>query len=99
MVRGVGRTRCEVDEEGLIGNERLLLPNPVDGLVRHVLHQVVALSGRLLGLDRCGALIKRWVPLVRLTADEAVEIFESAAPGGPSIKGTGRTRLPHRHLM
>jgi hypothetical protein len=43
-VRGARR---KIDEEGLIGNKRLLLPDPIDGLVRHVLHEVVALFGRL----------------------------------------------------
>src|SRR5882757_4897343 len=85
VVWGVGRTWREVDEEGLIGNERFLLPNPVDGLVCHVFHQVVALFGRLLNLDGCGAFIERRVPLVRLTADKTIEIFEPAAPGGPRI--------------
>ena len=99
VVRSVSRARREVDEERLIGNERLLLPNPVDGLVRHVFHQVVALFGRLLDLDRYGAFIERWIPLVRLAADEPVEIFESASAGRPSIKGTGRTGLPDRHFM
>ncbi len=99
VVRGVGRARREVHEEGLVGNERLLLPDPVDGLVGHVLHQVVALFGRLLDLDGCGAFIERWIPLVRLAADESVEVFESASAGWPCIKGAGRTGLPDRHFM
>ncbi len=99
MVRRVGRARREVDEERLVGNESLLLPDPVDGLVRHVFHQVVALFGRLLRLDRYGALIERGIPLMRLTSDESVEIFESASPGRPGIEGTSRTGLPHRHFM
>src|SRR5580704_6690144 len=99
VVRGVGRTWREVDEERLIGHERLLLPNPIDGLVRHVFHQMIALLGGLLDLDRGGAFIKRWIPLVRLAADEPIEIFESASPGRPSVKRAGWTGLPDRHFM
>src|SRR5208283_1519668 len=99
VMRSVGRARREVCEERLVGNERLLLANPVDGLVRHVLHQVIALLGRLLDLDRRRTLIQRWVPLIRLAADEPIEIFEAASAGGPRIERAGRTRLPHRHFM
>ena len=95
----MGRAGRKVDEEGLIGNERLLLPNPVNGLVRHIFHQVIALFGRLLDLDGGGALIERRIPLVRLAADEPVEVFESASPGRPRIEGPGRTGLPDRNLM
>src|SRR5580698_6108723 len=98
-MRGVGRARREVNEEWLIRNECFLLPNPVNGLIRHICHQVVALFGCFLDLDRCGALIKRWVPLVRLTSDEPVEILESSSACRPRIEGTGRTRLTHRPFM
>jgi hypothetical protein len=99
VVRSVGRAGREVDKEGLIGTERLLLPHPVDGLVCHVFHQVVALVGRLLNLDRVGAFIERWIPLVGLAADEPVEIFESSSPSRPCIKGADRTGLPDRNFM
>src|SRR6267154_4162372 len=77
----------------------LLLPNPVDGLVGHVFHQMVALFGRPLEFHRCGAFIERRVPLVCLAADETVEIFESASPGRPGIKRTGWAGLPNWHFM
>ena len=48
VVGRVGGAGREVDEERLVGRERLLLRDPVDGLVGHVLHEVVALLGRLL---------------------------------------------------
>ena len=48
-VRGAGR---EVDEERLVRHQRLLLLDPVDRLVGHVLGEVVALLRRLLLLDR-----------------------------------------------
>ena len=42
MVRSMGRAGREVDEERLVGNQRFLLPDPVDRLIRHVFHQVIA---------------------------------------------------------
>ena len=99
VVRRMGRAGREVDEERLVGRERLLLADPVDGLVGHVLHEVVALLGRLLRLDRRGALVQRRVPLVGLAADEAVEILEAASARGPCIERPGRARLPNRHLV
>ena len=99
VVRRVGRAGREVDEERLVRGERLLLRDPLHRLVGHVVHQVVALLGRLLRLDRRGALIQRRVPLVGLAADEAVEVLEAAAARGPGIERPGRARLPHRHFV
>ena len=70
-----------------------------DGLVGHVLHEVVALFGRLLRLDRRGALVERRIPLVGLAADEAVEVLEAAAARGPGVERPDRARLPHRHFV
>ena len=47
VVGGVGGAGGEVDEERLVAHQGLLLADPGDGLVGHVLHQVVALVGRL----------------------------------------------------
>ena len=99
VVRRVGRARREVDEERLVGDERLLLPDPADGLVGHVLHEVIALFGRLLHFDRRGALVERGIPLVRLAADEAVEVFKAAAARGPGVERAGRAGLPHGDFM
>ncbi len=60
---------------------------------------MVALFGRLLHLDRRGALVERRVPLVGLAADEAVEVLEAAAAGGPGVERPDRARLPHRHFV
>ena len=54
VVRGMGRARREVREEGLVGHERLLLADPADRPVGHVLGEVVALLGSRLRLDRNG---------------------------------------------
>ena len=98
MVRRVGRAGSEVGEERLVRHQRLLLPEPRDRLVGHVLHEVVALFGRLLGLDRDGALVDGGVVLVRLAADEAVEVLEAAARR-PVVERAHRARLPDRHLV
>jgi hypothetical protein len=37
--------------------------------------------------------------LVRLAADETIEIFETAAAGRPSVERPNRTCLPHRHFV
>ena len=99
VVRRVRRTRREVGEERLVRHQRLLLADPPDRLVGHVAHQVVALVGRAVGLDRRRALIQRRVVLVRLAADEPVEVLEAAAAGRPVVERPQRARLPHRHLV
>src|ERR1700734_445661 len=99
VVRCVGGTRREIHEEGLIGNQRLLLTDPVDSLVRHILHEVIAFFGSLLHLDRCGAFVERGIPLVRLSADEPVEIFKAPATGGPCVEGPRGTRFPDGDFM
>ena len=99
MVRGMGRAGGEVAEERLVRRKGLLLLDPADGLVRHVLHQVVALLGRLRRRDRGGTLDQRGIPLVRLAADEAVEVLEAATTRRPLVEGADRARLPHRHLV
>ena len=86
MVRRVGGAGREVDEEGLVRRQRLLLRDPGHGLVGHVLHEVIALFGRLLRLDRRRAFVERGVPLVGLAADEAVEVLEAAAAGRPGVE-------------
>ena len=49
VVRGVSGAGREIDEERLVRCQRPLLPDPVHGLVGHVLHEVVALFGRFFG--------------------------------------------------
>ena len=99
VVRRVRRARRVVDEERLVGHQRLLLAHPVDRVVGHVLGEVVALLRRAVGLDRDGVLVDRRRVLVRLAADEAVEVLEAAAAGGPGVERPHRARLPHRHLV
>src|SRR6266496_5972785 len=57
VVRSVCSTRCKVDEERLVRDERLLLAYPTNGFVRHILNQVVAFFRRPSDFDGCGALV------------------------------------------
>ena len=95
-VRRAGRV---VDEERLVGHQRLLLADPVDRVIGHVLGEVVALLRRAVGLHRDRAVVDRRGVLVRLSADEAVEVLEAAAAGRPVLERPHRARLPHRHLV
>ena len=99
VVWGVGGAGGEVDEEGLVGREGFLLPDPLHGLVGHIGQEVVALFGRLLRVDRSGALVECWVPLICFATDEAVEVLETAATGGPRIEGSNGAGLPHGHFV
>src|SRR5437588_563172 len=98
MVRGVGRPGREVDEEGLIGSERLLLTHPGDGPVGQIRHEVVALFGCSPRFDRRVVLVERRGVLVGLTTDEAVGVLEAVA-GAPAVEGPSRAGLAHRSLM
>jgi hypothetical protein len=99
VVRGVGRARREVGEEGLVGHQRLLLANPVDGVVGQVLGQVVAFFGSRGRLDGRQPFVERRIPLVVLAADEAIEVFEAAAAGRPVLERPHGAGLPDRHLV
>ena len=98
VMRSVRRTGGVVDEERLVRHQRLLLLDPVDRLVGHVLGEVVALLRRLGLLDRHRVAVDRRRVLVRLAADEAVEVLE-ARPGRPRAERAHRARLPDRHLV
>ena len=98
-VRRVRATRCEVDEERLVRHQRLLLLHPFDRVGRDVIVEVVALLRRLWRIDRGGALVQVRPVVVRLRAEEPVEVLEAAAARGPAVKRSHLARLPDRHLV
>src|SRR6185436_19693625 len=57
VVRRMASARSEVDEEWLVGRHRPLVPDPEDGLVSEVFHQVVTFLRRAPRLDRSGPLV------------------------------------------
>src|SRR5271167_1570626 len=57
MMWSVSSTRREVGEERLIGHERLLLADPIDCLVGHILGEVITFLRGLMRLDRGRALV------------------------------------------
>ena len=75
-----------------------MLANPADGVIGHVLAEVIVGVLNVLRFYRNGVLVNRWCPLVGLPADETVEMLETLA-GGPLPERTHRTGLPDRHLM
>src|SRR5262249_59927131 len=95
-VRGAGRV---VREEGSRRRQRLLLPYPRDGVIGQILIQRVALFGCPPRLDPGRSLEQIRVVLVRLPADEAVEILEAAATRRPMIERPDSAAFPHRDFV
>ena len=96
VMRGVRGAGGEVGEERLVRGQRLLAPDPLDGLVRHVGGEVVVRVVRHLDLD--GAVVDQRRPLIGLAADEAVELVE-AGMRGPAIERSGHADFPRRRLV
>ena len=86
----------EVDEEGLVGRQRVLRLHPFDGVVHQIRGEVIV---RVVGrLDRLGARVERRRPLVGLRTYKAIEILKAIA-GRPAVEGSRRAYLPHRCLV
>ena len=98
VMRSVSGPRCVVGEERLVRHQRLLLANPTDGVIGHVLTEVIIRILDILRFDRDCVLIDRRCPLVGLPADEPVEMLETL-PGRPLPKRPHRRGLPNRDLM
>jgi hypothetical protein len=81
--RRVDGARRVVHEQRLVRRHRLLGLHPVDRLVRHVDGEVVVRHLRWIDLDH--AVVDERLPLVRLVADEAVELVE-ALVGRPAVE-------------
>jgi hypothetical protein len=95
-MRGAGR---EVHEKRLVGHQRSLLAHPLDRLIGHVFGEVVALFRRLGDLDGRCAFVDSRVVLVGFAADEAVEVFESAAARWPLVEWSHGAGLPDRNFV
>src|SRR5262245_34199354 len=97
MMRRMRAARHVVDEERLVGRERLELSNMVDGLVGHGGRGIPARIA-LEGIDRGGVAEQVRLPLAGVAADEAVEILEAHA-GRPLMERTGLARLIERRVV
>ena len=98
MMGRVGRARREIHHERLVGHQHLLLAHPGDGAVREVFRQRIALLGRLGRLHGRCALIEPGKVLVRLAADEAVEMLE-ARTGRPLVERPHGRDFPIGHFV
>ena len=79
VVRRVARARRVVEEERLLGGDRLGVLDELERLVGDVLAEVVALLGRARRVDGVVVVDEVRIPLVGLGAEEAVEALEAAA--------------------
>ena len=97
LVGGVAATGGEVHEPGLV---RVLGAHPVqpfDGLVGHVVGEVVGLAVLALRGYPHGGVVHgdHGIPLARLPAQETPEVLETPAPG-PAVQRTSRPLLAVR---
>ena len=84
----VGGAGGEIGEDRPVRGDRFLLADPADAVVGQVARQLVALFGRLVRFDRRRAAVERREELVRLAADEPVEIVEPHV-GRPAVERAG----------
>ena len=96
VVRAVGGARGPVHEERLVGRERLVPLQPGEGLVGHVLGEVILLAVRR--LDRVGVLVEPGLPLRGFAGEEAVEVVEPVA-GRPAVERPHRGGLVGRGVV
>ena len=96
LVRAVPRARRPVQEEGLVGRERLVAAQPVDAVLRQVFAEVVLRVVRR--LDGVGVLHQPRLPLRGLAGQEAVEVVEAVA-GGPAVERAHRRGLVGRRVV
>ena len=91
MMRRMGGARHVIDEPRLPGRDLLELLHVLDGLIRHRRLEVPA-GIALEGVDRRRVAEQVRLPLARVAADEAVEIFK-AHPVRPLLERPGLARL------
>ena len=96
MMRRVAASGREVHEERLVGILRSNPMDPLDGLVRHGVGEVVGILvvvEPLRGPDHLLVLDQARVPLARVAGEEAVEVVEPPTVR-PAIERTCRALLP-----
>src|SRR5262249_17400328 len=96
VMRRVAKARGVVGEEWLVRRQRLLLPNPCDGGVGQ--GGVKVILWVVLGLDGLGAVEQGGMPLIGVSADEAVEVLEPQ-PGRPEIERSSLAGLPIGYIV
>ena len=89
MVRRLAGGGGVVEQERLVGRVDVRVEDEADGVVDRVLVEVVALLGRLLGLDRVVVVDELGIPAAALAAEPAVEALEAASER-PAVEGPGR---------
>ena len=96
VVGGVGRARCDIEEEGMIGRDALDPLSPRDRLVRKVGGQIII---RVIGTgNQVAVLVQDRVPMVHVAGVEAVEVVETQAVR-PTVKWPGRAAVPRRRVV
>ena len=95
-------TGCVVEEERLLGHDRLGVLDELDRLVRDVLGEVVALLGRARLIDHVVVVDEIRIPLIGLRAEEPVPPFEPSAarpvpPRRRQVHLIGGTQMPLAH--
>src|SRR5262245_52787799 len=98
VMRRVRRSWREVDEEGFVWGDRLLLTDVVNRLVGKILGEVVTLFGRSRSLNWRRPIVEGWRVLARFAADEAVEALEPRTRW-PAVVRSDRRGLEHRYLV
>ena len=97
-MRGVARAGAEVQVKRLVGGNLLGVGDELDGLVRQVLGQVIALFGGARRLDLVIVIDQLRIPLAAVPAEEPVEPLE-AAPQRPAVERPGRRLEFRRHQV
>ena len=97
VMRRVRSARHVIDEEWLLGGDRLDLLHVLDRLVGHRRGQVPARLP-LEGVDGRRIAIEVRLPLAGVTADEPIEILEAHAVR-PLVEGPGLGRLVERRVV
>ena len=97
VMRRVRSARHVIDEEWLLGRDRLDLLHVLDRLVGHGRGQVPARLA-LEGVDGRRIAEQVRLPLAGVTADEAIEILETHAVR-PLVEGPGLGRLVERRVV